>query len=137
MRPLTNRCIRVLACWVRQPASRVDIDQDLLQLLRFLKTGEVSAPPAKPVPFHYQDSRAYREIHKRWGSNLNLPDLVAMADSLAKLLPSRPRIGRDAKRRKDLLYEWLEQHIEELLPLLTEVVFLNSDGTSVRPPGPE
>jgi hypothetical protein len=105
-----------------------------VQVLRFLKTGEASAPPANPVPFHYQDSRAYREIHKRWGSNLNLPDLVAMADSLAKLLPNHPRIGREAKRRKDLLYQWLEQHIDDLLPLLSEVVFLNSDGTSVTAP---
>jgi hypothetical protein len=80
---------------------------------------------------HYKETRAFREIQERWGSALTFHDLIIMAEELAKRLPGQPRISRDAKRRKEILFEWLEEHFDDIKPLLQNVHFLDNNSKAV------
>jgi hypothetical protein len=51
-------------------------------------------------------------------------DLLAIANGIEKRLPPDAKIGRDQKRKKDLLLKWFDEHWQHIQPLLEFVVLI-------------
>jgi hypothetical protein len=68
----------------------------------------------KDSDFSYEESRAYRTFESRDWHRLRLPEYVAIATILAQR--TQLTIDRDSKRKKNVLFQWMEAHWDVLAP---------------------
>jgi hypothetical protein len=97
------------------PRCHQDIHRALTQLvddLRGRATENRRAKPNPPPRYPYKDGRAYKAMLRRYGINVPLNGLWEIAEQVAQI--TRSHVDRESKRRKDLLYEWLDEHYEGL-----------------------
>ena len=71
--------------------------------------------------FNPKDNEAWREIAKRFGSNIKQPELLSIAQVLAN--QANVKLDRDAKRRKSVLIKWFHENWPALQQYM-EYVFL-------------
>jgi hypothetical protein len=114
---------------------RQDIQRSLLQLADDLREQATESNHTNPNPnpttplYPYKDGHAYKAILGRFGINLSLPVLREIANEVATT--TRSRIDREAKRRKDLLYKWLDEHYDGLDERLPHLSLLNSESEEI------
>ena len=70
--------------------------------------------------FDPKDNQAWREITARFGSNIKHPELLSIAEVLAK--NANVKLDRDAKRRKTVLIKWFSENWVAISPFLNYVV---------------
>jgi hypothetical protein len=70
--------------------------------------------------FNPKDAGVWRELSRRFGTNVNQPELVSIATVLAQ--SANIKLDRDAKRRKAVLIKWFEENWTEIAPFLDYVV---------------
>jgi hypothetical protein len=134
MRPLSGLCADLLSTWATRPDVRDDFDRQLRLLLKQLGA-HPDAPAREPPPqtprTDYRQTRTFREIQNKFGFDPTLPVFVAMAEKIAAHVPIRAKLGRAVKRRKDLMYDWFEAHIDDAIPIFDPFQLLNSDGQRI------
>ena len=81
----------------------------------------------KKEMFDYKNCSAYTLLTNKFGINVRQQELIAIASSIGKKL--RIKVDRDAKRRKDLLIKWFQDHLEEVTPLLKSVLVFDKNGS--------
>jgi hypothetical protein len=70
--------------------------------------------------FNPKDAGVWREISRRFGTNVKQPELVSIATVLAQ--NANIKLDRDAKRRKAVLIKWFEENWTAIAPFLDYVV---------------
>ena len=70
--------------------------------------------------FNPRDNNAWKEISRRFGSNIKHPELLSIANVLAS--SANVRLDRDAKRRKTVLIKWFQENWAAISPFLDYVV---------------
>jgi hypothetical protein len=71
--------------------------------------------------FNARENDAWKEMTRRFGSSIKHPELLTMAEALAK--QAKLMLDRDAKRRKTVLIKWFEENWEAIRPHLDQVAF--------------
>jgi hypothetical protein len=74
--------------------------------------------------FNAKDTFVWREITRRFGSNVKQPELVSIATVLAQ--STSIKLDRDAKRRKSVLIMWFQENWASVSPFLDYVVLESS-----------
>jgi hypothetical protein len=89
------------------------------------------SPQLPPIQLHtktekwqYEGTESYRKIVDKFGDNMRHQDLLAIANGIENRLPPGAKIGRDQKRKKDLLLKWFDEHWQHIQPLLEFVVLI-------------
>jgi hypothetical protein len=77
--------------------------------------------------FDSQESLAYRELCRRFGTRLRREDLLTIARALTP--PGVLRVDRDATRRKEVLLKWFDENWPVLEPRLGCMVLWPADIT--------
>jgi hypothetical protein len=100
--------------------------QDFLQVIGEGRSGastaiqqEREAIANRMVGFDYAKSEAYHEFDRREWSKLKFPECVSLATVLAEHIGLT--IDREAKRRKPVLFHWLQNHWDSIRPLLDQI----------------
>jgi hypothetical protein len=62
--------------------------------------------------FHYKESDAYKQLQLRGFDNLKFSQLLAMAEVMA--MHVNLNIDRQAKRRKNIFFKWMDEHWDVL-----------------------
>jgi hypothetical protein len=70
--------------------------------------------------FNVKDNPAWKEITAKFGTNIKQPELLSIADVLAR--HANIKLDRDAKRRKAVLIKWFNENWTSLQPWLDFVV---------------
>jgi hypothetical protein len=70
--------------------------------------------------FNPKDNQVWKEITRRFGSNIKQPELLSVANVLAS--NAHIKLDRDAKRRKTVLVKWFEENWVSIRPFLDYVV---------------
>lgn len=76
--------------------------------------------------FIYKESAAWRVITERYGDNLNQNELLSLAEVIAAQL--NLKVDREAKRRKEVLIKWYDEHLEKIKSLLPLIVLEDKEG---------
>ncbi|KAH0788594.1 hypothetical protein GPJ56_007276 [Histomonas meleagridis] len=74
--------------------------------------------------FDPKDNIAWKEITKRFGTNIKQPELLSIAEVLANY--ANVKLDRDAKRRKTVLIKWFSENWPLISPYLHYVVLEDS-----------
>jgi hypothetical protein len=69
--------------------------------------------------FHMESSRAFLFFREKKWTELPMPHLVSIAELFAK--EANIAIDREAKRRKGVLFKWLEDNWAAVLPLAEDL----------------
>ncbi|KAH0794754.1 hypothetical protein GPJ56_001301 [Histomonas meleagridis] len=99
-------------------------------LQNFIQNTQVEANPEKRrisdrlSGFDVKDNIAWKEITRRFGSNIKQPELLSIANVLANY--ANIRLDRDAKRRKSVLIKWFNENWAAISGYLNHVVLEDS-----------
>ena len=74
--------------------------------------------------FNAKDNIAWKEITRRFGSNIKQPELLSIAQAIANC--ANIRLDRDAKRRKSVLIKWFNENWNSICSYLNYVVLEDS-----------
>jgi hypothetical protein len=98
----------------------------LLDCLRANSTGASECQQQERVmlddllrDFHPENSRPFLFFKENKWTDLAMPQLVSIAELFAK--DANIPIDREAKRRKGVLFKWLDDHWDALLPYAQEL----------------
>jgi hypothetical protein len=80
--------------------------------------------------FNYLDCAAYQEFTLRQWSKLKFPEICSICELLAE--QARVNMDREAKRRKEVLFKWLDENWVKVSPHLGAVRFVY-DGDTAHP----
>lgn len=83
--------------------------------------------------FQVKDSIAWKEICKRFGSNLNQVELLSIAEVIGNQL--NIKVDREAKRRKEVLIKWFDENYSSIGPFLDKIVLEDRSGKKIEGPG--
>lgn len=76
--------------------------------------------------FVYKNSAAWKVITEKYGDNLNQAELLSLAEVIAEQLGLK--VDREAKRRKEVLVKWYDEHLSEIMCLLPRIILEDKDG---------
>lgn len=76
--------------------------------------------------FVYKNSAAWQVITEKYGDNLNQAELLSLAEVIAAQL--NLKVDREAKRRKEVLVKWYDEHLPEIMNLLPLIVLEDKEG---------
>jgi hypothetical protein len=102
-------------------------------VLRSIANQERSRVVARLTNFHSKSSSAWAEITKRFGSSLNQTELLSIAEVIGWKLGIR--VDREAKRRKEVLVKWFEEHWAEIADIVSTIRLEDSHGNPIGPSG--
>ena len=84
--------------------------------------------------FNPKDNFVTKEITRRFGANLKQGELINIAQVIAE--NAQIKLDRDARRRKNVLLRWFEEHWVQITPYLDYIV-LEDDKDERAAPGKE
>jgi hypothetical protein len=119
---------------VNDDTARDGICQGLVELRDQILTSAPSLlqdPKPKPPPYLYREAPAYHAIIQRFGSGLPMSALVRIASRFAQTQP-HVQVDRTSKRRKDLLYKWLDSHYDKFIIFLRAPELNDDDGATIE-----
>ena len=70
--------------------------------------------------FDPKDNIVTKEITRRFGSNIKQGELINIAEVIAE--HAKIKLDRDARRRKNVLLKWFEEHWAQIKPYLDWIV---------------
>lgn len=76
--------------------------------------------------FNPKDNFVTKEITRRFGANLKQGELINIAQVIADT--AQIKLDRDAKRRKNVLLKWFEEHWAQITPYLDYIVLEDGKG---------
>ena len=76
--------------------------------------------------FNPKDNVVTKEFEKRFGPNLKQSELRNIAQIIAD--HANIKLDRDAKRRKNVLLKWFDEHWTQIAPFLNNVVLDDAQG---------
>jgi hypothetical protein len=113
--------------WLHNPRIREEIYGRTTELLESLRNIPVPVPPnpltekPRPPTFEYVDSRVHQAITARYHQEPTKERLLKIAVKVSHETDPPLRISRQIKRRRDLLYEWLEDHADDTIRILNQM----------------
>ncbi|OHS96257.1 hypothetical protein TRFO_37587 [Tritrichomonas foetus] len=125
----------------KNPGRIPDVNKSLEILLQELKQEKdrpmiheveniaAQEPPKKPQKerFEFKKCEAFKQITEVYFyPTIRQSELVSISTVLANACELR--VDRDAKRRKDLLYKWFEDHWDQIEPHLKHLIAFNKEG---------
>lgn len=76
--------------------------------------------------FNAKESPVAKEITRRFGANIKQGELINIAQVIADT--ASIKLDRDAKRRKNVLLKWFDEHWSEITPYLDYIVLEEGKG---------
>jgi hypothetical protein len=124
---LATQLGEILERWINHKRQQAKLQAQLIQLRddllarRDLSESEVPPKKHRLLDYQYSESLTYHAIAAQCGKDLKVIDLLSIAEQFANRQQPPLHIGRDVKRRKDLLYQWFESHYEAFIQFLPNV----------------
>jgi hypothetical protein len=88
-------------------------------------------PKPKPPPYSYREAPAYRAVIQRYGFDLSISALLSLACIFTQNRPNL-HIDRASKRRKDLLYKWLDTYYDDFILFLPTAELFDPKGDTIE-----
>jgi hypothetical protein len=81
---------------------------------------------ARLMGFDVNRSPAWRDIRARFGDSLNQSELLSLAEVIGKEIGVK--VDREAKRRKEVLIKWFDEHYSSMKSILASIEIEDSEG---------
>jgi len=107
----------------------VDVRDELFNFQTQATRKRRSTVKSYQVRYDYKSGRAYGAIVGKFGSGLPVAVLRAIVISIGE--ESNLKVERATKRRKDLLFAWLDSHYESLVAFLPRASLLDDRGSPI------
>lgn len=107
-----------------------DLEEFILNPNQEITKFNIFSNKKKKEAFDYKACEAYALLSEKFGTNLRHQELVMIASKVAKTL--NIKVDRDAKRRKDLLFKWFQDHLNEIQPLLKTMIVFDKNGSIIK-----
>lgn len=131
--------VRLLDLIARDPSQARFIEDGLKSIKSSLidfSLNPIQDIPSKPEPspfkkrkeiFNYKTCDAYALLTEKFGANIKHQELIMIASKAAKMY--NLKVDRDAKRRKDLLFKWFQEHLKTIEPMLKTTLVFDKNGS--------